>query len=95
MRTLYPIARAIMNQNNDTDASTAWKNAVIRERKLLGAKGACAHAAEIIGRDLAYTFSTSNVERLLLGLINSWLTSKNISMVFCQFQWYFQNKHMH
>ena len=74
MRSLYPIALAVQKQTGETDPRQAWKAALVRERKLLGGgQAACEHAAEIIGRDLAYTFSTSNVERLYLGFfINSY-----------------------
>ena len=67
MRTLYPIALAIQQQTGDSDMKLAWKAAITRERKICGPK-ACVHAGEVVCRNLAFTFSTSNVERLYLEL---------------------------
>ena len=65
MRTLYPIALAIQKHTGESEMKLAWKAAITRERKLCGPK-ACVHAGEIVCRNLAFTFSTSNVERLCL-----------------------------
>ena len=70
MRSLYPFALVVQKQKRETDSRQSWKAALVRERKLLGGgQAACEHAAEIIGRDLAYMSSTSNVERLYLGFV--------------------------
>ena len=55
--------------SNDSDDEQAWKEALIRERRLVG-PGACGTAAKLLARNLALCFSTSSVERLLLGKIS-------------------------
>lgn len=68
MQTLYPVACSYQKRFEDKDTSLAWKAALLRERKLCG-PSACDSASEIICRQLAYSFSTSNVERLFLVII--------------------------
>ena len=65
MATLYPAARAILHQQSDHNAGQAWKQAILRELRLCGPK-AVKTASGIVRRHLAFNFSTSNVERLLL-----------------------------
>ena len=65
MSTLYPAARAILHQQSDHNCGDAWKKAVLRERRLCGSH-AVKNASGIVCRHLAFNYSTSNVERLLL-----------------------------
>lgn len=62
MKTLYPVAMVIMIKE-DVDEVVAWSRAILRERRLCG-QGACKAASKIIVRALAWSFSTSDVERL-------------------------------
>ena len=61
MQALFPVALNLLKRGHDE--GTAWREALIRERKLCGAQS-CTEAAKLICRRLALTFSTSNVERL-------------------------------
>lgn len=61
MQALFPVAQNFLKRGHDE--GTAWREALMRERKLCGAQS-CAEAAKLVCRRLALTFSTSNVERL-------------------------------
>jgi hypothetical protein len=65
MAGLYPIALSMMMSQNLGEVD-AWAKAILRERQLCG-KHACSSATKIIVRALAWSFSTSDVERLLHG----------------------------
>lgn len=68
MASLYPIALSLMVQNH-LDEASAWGAAILRERKLCG-QGACSAASQVIVRALAWSFSTSDVERVFHDCIN-------------------------
>ena len=65
MSLLYPVA-AVIN-GGDPDPRPAWKQAVLREKRLCGSK-ACRAASKLLCRYFAFNFSTSGVERLSLAL---------------------------
>ena len=65
MSLLYPVA-AVIN-GGDPDPRLAWKQAILREKRLCGPK-ACRSASKLLCRYFAFNFSTSGVERLSLAL---------------------------
>ena len=82
MQTLYPVALSLMVSHNCGELES-WSKAILRERKLCG-KLACSSASKIIARGLAWSFATSDVERLLHGSISK-LQCKLIDGI----HWYF------
>ena len=65
MAGLYPVAMTMMVSETLGEVD-AWARAILRERQLCG-KHACSSATKIIVRALAWSFSTSDVERLFHG----------------------------